>query len=156
MTQPVIDALVESNLFWILLPSDLGGGGQGVSPFLEVVEELTRADASWGGLHGQRREHRSCGSILEPEATREMFGGPSKAITAGQLAEWGRGPRIEDGYRLAVTCPVRQRVSSRQLDRRRFSGRGSRPNQNRVRTARLTLELPSCPGTARPSSGTGM
>ena len=30
MTRPVVDALVDSALFWILLPGDLGGGGQGV------------------------------------------------------------------------------------------------------------------------------
>ena len=48
MTRPVLDALVDSELFWILLPGDLGGGGQGVVTFLEVVEELSRADASSG------------------------------------------------------------------------------------------------------------
>src|SRR5258707_1029501 len=100
MTQPVIDALVESNLFWILLPSDLGGGGQGVVPFLEVAEELTRADGSSGWSY-----MANAGSIgvaagfLQPEATREMFGGPSKAITAGQLGPIGRGTEIEDGSR---------------------------------------------------------
>ena len=102
MTRPVIDALVDSNLFWILLPSDLGGGGQGVVPFLEVVEELTRADASSGWSY-----MANAGSIglaagfLQPEATREMFGGPNKAITAGQLGPIGRGTEAEDGYRFS-------------------------------------------------------
>ena len=100
MTRPVIDALVDSGLFWILLPSDLGGGGQGVVPFLEVVEELSRADASSGWSY-----MANAGSIgvaagfLQPEATREMFGGPSKAITAGQLGPIGRGTELAGGYR---------------------------------------------------------
>jgi alkylation response protein AidB-like acyl-CoA dehydrogenase len=100
MTRPVFDALVDSGLFWILLPSDLGGGGQGVVPFLEVVEELSRADASSGWSY-----MANAGSIgvaagfLQPEATREMFGGPSKAITAGQLGPIGRGTEVTGGYR---------------------------------------------------------
>jgi len=100
MTRPVIDALVDSELFWILLPSDLGGGGQGVVPFLEVVEELSRADASSGWSY-----MANAGSIgvaagfLQPEATREMFGGPNKAITAGQLGPIGRGTELAGGYR---------------------------------------------------------
>ena len=100
MTRPVIDALVDSGLFWMLLPSDLGGGGQGVVPFLEVVEELSRADASSGWSY-----MANAGSIgvaagfLQPEATREMFGGPSKAITAGQLGPIGRGTEVTGGYR---------------------------------------------------------
>jgi len=100
MTRPVIDALVDSGLFWILLPSDLGGGGQGVVPFLEVVEELSRADASSGWSY-----MANAGSIgvaagfLQPEATREMFGGPSKAITAGQLGPIGRGTEVAGGFR---------------------------------------------------------
>ena len=102
MTRPVFDALVDSELFWILLPSDLGGGGQGVVPFLEVVEELSRADASSGWSY-----MANAGSIgvaagfLQPEATREMFGGPSKAITAGQLGPIGRGTEVTGGYRFA-------------------------------------------------------
>src|SRR5258707_3796994 len=101
MTRPVIDALVDSNLFWILLPSDLGGGGQGVVPFLEVVEELTRADASSGWSYMAK-----AGSIgvaagfLQPEATRAMFSGPSKAITPGQLRPVRPRTDFEDGYRI--------------------------------------------------------
>jgi alkylation response protein AidB-like acyl-CoA dehydrogenase len=100
MTRPVFDALVDAGLFWILLPSDLGGGGQGVVPFLEVVEELSRADASSGWSY-----MANAGSIgvaagfLQPEATREMFSGPRKAITAGQLGPIGRGTEVTGGYR---------------------------------------------------------
>src|SRR5260370_40572465 len=39
--------------------------------------------------------------FLQREATSEMFGGPSKAITAGQLGPIGRGTEIEDGYRFS-------------------------------------------------------
>ena len=100
MTRPVFDALVDSELFWILLPADLGGGGQGVVTFLEVVEELSRADASSGWSY-----MANAGSIgiaagfLQAEAVREMFGGPDKAITAGQLGPIGRGTEAGGGFR---------------------------------------------------------
>ena len=100
MTRPVFDALVDSALFWILLPGDLGGGGQGVVTFLEVVEELSRADASSGWSY-----MANAGSIgiaagfLQAEAVREMFGGPDKAITAGQLGPIGRGTEVGGGFR---------------------------------------------------------
>lgn len=100
MTRPVLDALVDSELFWILLPGDLGGGGQGVVTFLEVVEELSRADASsgWSYMANAGSTGIAAG-FLQAEAVREMFGGPDKAITAGQLGPIGRGTEAGGGFR---------------------------------------------------------
>jgi alkylation response protein AidB-like acyl-CoA dehydrogenase len=39
--------------------------------------------------------------FLQPEATHQMFGGPNKAITAGQLGPIGRGTEVVGGYRFS-------------------------------------------------------
>jgi len=100
MTRPAVDALADSGLFWILLPAGLGGGGQGIVAFLEVVEELSRADASSGWSYmASASSIGIAAGFLQAEAAREMFGGPDKAITAGQLAPVGRGTEAGGGFR---------------------------------------------------------
>src|SRR5688500_13368939 len=44
----VVNALRETELFWMLVPREAGGGGAGLIDMLEVIELLTRADGSTG------------------------------------------------------------------------------------------------------------
>src|SRR5262249_40857291 len=47
-TQVVVDALAEAELFWILVPRELGGAEAGIEDALAVFEELAYADGSTG------------------------------------------------------------------------------------------------------------
>jgi alkylation response protein AidB-like acyl-CoA dehydrogenase len=48
MPDDVVQALAEAELFWILVPHELGGAEADVRTSLEVFEELSRADGSTG------------------------------------------------------------------------------------------------------------
>src|SRR3546814_15476485 len=48
MSPTVVDALKETELFWMLAPTEVGGGGCGYRELIEVIEELSNADCSVG------------------------------------------------------------------------------------------------------------
>src|ERR1700674_272557 len=44
----VVEAMRESELFWMLVPAELGGGAQSLTSAIEVIEEISCADGSSG------------------------------------------------------------------------------------------------------------
>lgn len=104
ITKPVVDAIAEKGLFWLLVPREYGGGGQGIVTSLKVVEELSRADGSvgWAFMANAFSTGIAVGYFPE-EGAREMFAGPDKGITAGMILPTGTGVRVEGGYRVTGT-----------------------------------------------------
>jgi alkylation response protein AidB-like acyl-CoA dehydrogenase len=47
-TKPVVDAIAEQQLFWTMLPKDVGGQEAPIGTCLGVFEELAYADGSTG------------------------------------------------------------------------------------------------------------
>ncbi|MFD1235013.1 acyl-CoA dehydrogenase family protein [Pseudonocardia benzenivorans] len=101
ITAPVVDALAENGLFWLLVPREYGGAGQDIVTSLKVVEELARADGSvgWAFMANAFSTGIAVGYFPE-DGAREMFAGPDKGITAGMILPTGKGVRVDGGYRV--------------------------------------------------------
>ena len=104
ITRPVVDAIAENGLFWLLVPREYGGAGQDLVTSLKVVEELARADGSvgWAFMANAFSTGIAVGYFPE-DGAREMFGGPDKGITAGMILPTGKGVRVDGGYRVTGT-----------------------------------------------------
>lgn len=99
ITQPVYEALVESRLFWMLVPRDLNGEGLSLVQSFEVIEELSRADGSTGWAFMANSLSTSLAAGFLPEdGARDLFAAAVPAITAGMILPTGRGLRVEGGY----------------------------------------------------------
>ncbi|MDN5913622.1 MAG: acyl-CoA dehydrogenase family protein [Pseudonocardia sp.] len=97
----VVRALAEQELFWILVPREWGGGGQGIVESLKVIEELARADGSTGwAVMANAFSTGVAAGFLSDAGAREMFAGPDRGITAGMILPTGKGVRAEGGYRV--------------------------------------------------------
>jgi alkylation response protein AidB-like acyl-CoA dehydrogenase len=100
LPEPVVDAFAERGLFRMLLPRSLGGGELLPADFVPVIEEIAKADASTAWCLNQASGCAMTAAYLEPEAAREIFGGPH-----GILA-WGPGPGtariVKGGYRVTA------------------------------------------------------
>ncbi len=94
-------ALIERGFFRLLLPRSLGGAELLPATFVQVIEEIAKADASVAWCLNQTAGCSMTAAYLEPEAAREIFGRPQ-----GILA-WGPGPgeaRVAaGGYRVTAT-----------------------------------------------------
>jgi len=97
----VVNALVERGFFRLLLPRSLGGAELLPASFVQVVEEIAKADASTAWSLNQAAGCSMTAAYLDPAAAREVFGGPR-----GILA-WGPGPGkariVEAGYRVTAS-----------------------------------------------------
>ncbi len=95
------EKLIAGGFFRLLLPRSLGGAELPPLTFVQVIEEIAKADASTAWCLNQTSGCSMIAAYLDPAAAREVFGGPY-----GILA-WGPGPgeaRVADGgYRITTT-----------------------------------------------------
>ncbi len=101
LPEAVVAALAEGGFFRLLLPRSLGGAELLPADYVPVIEEIAKADASTAWCLNQGAGCSMTAAYLEPDAAREIFGGPR-----GVLA-WGPGPGkariVEGGYRVTAT-----------------------------------------------------
>ena len=101
LPEPVVAAMVERGFFRMLLPHSLGGAELPPAPYIRVVEEIAKGDASAAWCLNQGAGCSMTAVYLDPAAAKEVFDGPR-----GILA-WGPGPGkariVEGGYRVTAT-----------------------------------------------------
>jgi alkylation response protein AidB-like acyl-CoA dehydrogenase len=94
-------ALIEGGFYRLLLPRSLGGVELLPAPYVQIIEEIAKADASTAWCLNQTAGCSMTAAYLEPEAAREIFG-DSHGILA-----WGPGPgearMVAGGYRVTAT-----------------------------------------------------
>jgi alkylation response protein AidB-like acyl-CoA dehydrogenase len=103
LTRPLMDALHEAGLFRMLLPRSLDGGELDPATFTEVMEAVSRVDASTAWCLGQAAGCCMVAAYLEPAVAGDIFGRDQRSILA-----WGPGPSAravaaQGGYRITGT-----------------------------------------------------
>lgn len=101
MSPTVVDALKETDLFWMLAPTEVGGGGCGYRELIEVIEELSRADCSVGWSFMANSECiAAAGAYLGDTAIDAIFGSRERPIIAGMFGPGGKAEAVNGGYRV--------------------------------------------------------
>lgn len=97
-TKAVVDALAEAELFWILVPRELGGAEAGIEDALAVFEELAYADGSTG-WSAMANATSSCFAAIytSDAAAKTMFNADRRGIHAGMLGPMGTARPNDDG-----------------------------------------------------------
>ncbi len=99
----LLDALVETGFFRMLLPRPFAGAEIDPPSFAQVIEEIAKIDASTAWCLCQTTVCSMVAAFLAPETAQAIFGRDPRAILA-----WGPGP----GAR-AVAVPGGYRVTGR-------------------------------------------
>src|SRR6516164_9106670 len=86
LTQPVVTALIESGLYRMMLPRSLGGSEVPLAIFMQVLEEVAKADASTAWCLGQCSVCAMTAAYLEPDAANEIFNTPPGILAWGAIA----------------------------------------------------------------------
>jgi len=101
LPEAVRAALIEGGFYRLLLPRSLGGAELLPAPYIRIIEEIAKADASTAWCLNQTAGCSMTAAYLDPAAARAIFG-DSHGILA-----WGPGPgeaRIAPGgYRVTAT-----------------------------------------------------
>src|ERR1700738_22207 len=83
LTPPVVSGLIENGLYRALLPQSLGGAEVPLEVFMQMQEEIAKADASTAWCLGQCGVCAMTAAYLDPDAANEIFN-----VAPGILA-WG-------------------------------------------------------------------
>jgi alkylation response protein AidB-like acyl-CoA dehydrogenase len=98
-TTAVVDALAEAELFWILVPRELGGAEAGIEDTLAVFEELAYADGSTGWSAMANATSSAFAAIYtSDDAAQAMFATNGRGIHAGMLGPVGTARVGPDGF----------------------------------------------------------
>ena len=101
LPERVVAAMAEHGFFRMLLPRSLGGAELLPGPYVAVVEEIAKADASAAWCLNQGAGCSMTAAYLDAEAARDIFGGPRDILA------WGPGPgqahKVKGGYRVTAT-----------------------------------------------------
>jgi alkylation response protein AidB-like acyl-CoA dehydrogenase len=97
LTQPVVSALIENGFYRVLLPQSVGGAEAPPEIFMQMLEEVAKADASTAWCLGQCTVCAMTAAYLDPEPAREIFGAPDGILAWGAIAHEVQA--VPGGYR---------------------------------------------------------
>jgi alkylation response protein AidB-like acyl-CoA dehydrogenase len=100
-TPAVVQALADAELFWALVPRELGGLEVDIETALAVFETLAYADGSTG-WSAMANITSSCFAAIYTgaDAATAMFAAGDRGIHAGMLGPVGSARRVDGGYRV--------------------------------------------------------
>jgi alkylation response protein AidB-like acyl-CoA dehydrogenase len=86
LTPAVTAALIENGLYRVLLPQSFGGAEAPLEIFMQMQEEIAKADASTAWCLGQCAVCAMTAAYLEPDAANEIFNTPPGILAWGAIA----------------------------------------------------------------------
>jgi alkylation response protein AidB-like acyl-CoA dehydrogenase len=86
LTEPVVSALIENGLYRVLLPQSVGGAEAPPEIFMQMLEEVAKADASTAWCLGQCSVCAMTAAYLDADAAREIFASPNGILAWGAIA----------------------------------------------------------------------
>jgi indole-3-acetate monooxygenase len=86
LTPKVVSALVENGLYKSLLPKSIGGFESPPMVFMEMLEEIAKADASTAWCLGQCSVVGMTAAYLDADIARQVFGKPDDIMAWGAIA----------------------------------------------------------------------
>ncbi len=100
LTPAVVAALIENGFYRALLPQSLGGTEAPIDTFMQMLEEIAKADASTAWCLGQCSVCAMIAAWLDPDSAREIFNAAPGILAWGAIAHEARA--VEGGYRVTA------------------------------------------------------
>ncbi|MDA9468097.1 acyl-CoA dehydrogenase family protein [Bradyrhizobium sp. CCBAU 53415] len=100
LTPDVVAALIQNGLYRALLPQSLGGAEAPIEAFMQMLEEIAKADASAAWCIGQCGVCAMIAAWLDHDAAQEIFNTPPGILAWGAVAHEARA--VEGGYRVTA------------------------------------------------------
>lgn len=100
LTPGVVAALIENGLYRALLPQSLGGAQAPPEAFMQMLEEIAKADASTAWCLGQCSVCAMIAAWLDHGTAQEIFNTPPGILAWGAIAHEARA--VEGGYRVTA------------------------------------------------------
>ncbi|MGE4322657.1 MAG: hypothetical protein AB7E60_06450 [Sphingobium sp.] len=102
LPEAVAAAFLEGDIYRLLVPRDMGGGGIGPIEQFDLVEEISSRDASAGWNYAVGSGLGIFAGFLPRDEAERIFSREGAAM-AGSGAPQGKAHRVEGGYRIEGT-----------------------------------------------------
>ncbi|MEY9306158.1 alkylation response protein AidB-like acyl-CoA dehydrogenase [Bradyrhizobium ottawaense] len=100
LTPSVVAALIENGFYRALLPQSLGGAEVSIEAFMQMLEEIAKADASTAWCLGQCSVCAMIAASLDRDAAQEIFNTAPGILAWGAIAHEARA--VAGGYRVTA------------------------------------------------------
>lgn len=100
LTPAVVSALTDNGLYRVLLPQSLGGAEAPIDIFMQMLEEIAKADASTAWCLGQCSVCAMIAASLDHDTAQEIFNTASSILAWGAIGHEARS--VDGGYRVTA------------------------------------------------------
>jgi indole-3-acetate monooxygenase len=100
LPRPLFEALADAGLFHLVLPRSLGGAELDLPTYVQVIEEIGKADASTGWIVNQGGIFATYAARMPPAAARKIWVDTPRAVVANTPAPTAQAVAVPGGYRV--------------------------------------------------------
>ena len=100
LPRPLFEALADAGFYHMAVPRSLGGGEIDLPSYIQVVEELGRADASTAWTVNQGAIYATYAARMPHEAARAIWIDTPRGVVANTPAPTARAVVVPGGYRV--------------------------------------------------------
>jgi len=97
---PVFEALADAGLFHMAFPRSMGGGEVDLPTYVQVIEELGKADASTGWVVNQCAIFATYAARMPRELARKIWMDSPRSVVANTPLANAQAVVVEGGYRV--------------------------------------------------------
>src|SRR5436190_3310001 len=100
LPRALFEAIADAGLFHLAVPRAIGGGEIDLPTYVQVIEELGKADASTGWVVNQGAIYGTYAARMPEEVARAIWIDPPRAVVANTPAPTARAVVVPGGYRV--------------------------------------------------------
>ena len=101
LPRPLFEALADAGLFQMLLPRSLGGQELDLPTYVEVLEEIGKADASTAWAVNQGGVFATHAAVVPREIARRVWIDTPRSVVANMAMPSTTATPVDGGYRLS-------------------------------------------------------
>src|SRR5205809_5660344 len=102
LPRALFEAIADAGLFHLAVPRAIGGGEIDLPTYVQVIEELGKADASTGWVVNQGAIYATYAARMPRAAARKIWIDPPRAVVANTPAATGKAIVVPAGYRVTA------------------------------------------------------
>ena len=100
LPRALFEALADAGMFHLAVPRSIGGGEIDLPTYVQVIEELGKADASTGWCVNQGAIYATYAARMPPEAARAIWIDTPRGVVANTPAATAKAIVVPGGYRV--------------------------------------------------------
>src|SRR5216117_4055958 len=100
LPRALFEAIADAGLFHLAVPRAIGGVEIDLPTYVQVIEELGKADASTGWVVNQGAIYGTYAARMPEEVARAIWIDPPRAVVANTPAPTARAVVVPGGYRV--------------------------------------------------------